>query len=82
MGSEWETTTFSTGPLEIIDGDRGKNYPTQAEFQQNGYCLFLNAGNVTSGGFNFSDCVFISLDSRTELYATQVGQFSSWLFVL
>lgn len=44
----------------IIDGDRGKNYPTQEEFFSNGYCLFLNAKNVTSTGFDFSNCMFIT----------------------
>ena len=47
-------------PLQIIDGDRGKNYPGQTEFAPEGHCLFLNAGNVTALGFDFSDCAFIS----------------------
>ena len=47
-------------PLEIIDGDRGKNYPKQNEFSDSGHCLFLSATNVTRGGFEFSDCQFIS----------------------
>ena len=47
-------------PLEIIDGDRGKNYPKQNEFPDSGHCLFLSATNVTRGGFEFSDCQFIS----------------------
>ena len=29
-----------TDVCEIIDGDRGKNYPTQEEFNEKGYCLF------------------------------------------
>lgn len=45
---------------EIIDGDRGKNYPKQEEFSNEGYCLFLNAKNVTSKGFVFKDNLFIS----------------------
>ncbi|MFA6307201.1 MAG: restriction endonuclease subunit S, partial [Patescibacteria group bacterium] len=47
-------------PFEIIDGDRGTNYPKQDEFNQNGYCLFLNAKNVTTDGFAFNECYFIS----------------------
>lgn len=35
---------------EFIDGDRGKNYPTFDEFSTSGFCLFLNASNVTSSG--------------------------------
>ncbi len=45
---------------EIIDGDRGKNYPTVNEFLDDGYCLFLNAKNVTASGFNFDNCMFIT----------------------
>lgn len=45
---------------DIIDGDRGKNYPKQHEFHDNGYCLFLNTGNVTRQGFNFSSNMFIT----------------------
>ena len=44
----------------IIDGDRGKNYPSRGDYLEEGYCLFLNAGNVTSTGFDFSDNKFIS----------------------
>lgn len=46
--------------LDFIDGDRGKNYPTFDEFTSTGYCLFLNASNVTSTGFNFDNCMFVS----------------------
>ena len=45
---------------EIIDGDRGKNYPQQHEFLDEGYCLFLNTGNVTKAGFSFDSNRFIS----------------------
>ena len=49
-----------TEVCEIIDGDRGKNYPKQEEFFEDEYCLFLNAKNVTSQGFNFSERMFIT----------------------
>jgi len=49
-----------TSICEIIDGDRGKNYPKQEEFYEDGYCLFLNAKNVTSNGFDFTNCMFIT----------------------
>ena len=49
-----------TDVCEIIDGDRGKNYPTQEEFNEKGYCLFLNAKNVTNVGFDFDKCMFIT----------------------
>ena len=49
-----QTMPTTLGELvDFIDGDRGKNYPTFDEFTSTGYCLFLNATNVTSTGFNF-----------------------------
>ena len=52
---------YTIGELaEIIDGDRGKNYPQQHEFLDEGYCLFLNTGNVTSSGFSFESNQYIS----------------------
>ncbi|MFH0350621.1 MAG: restriction endonuclease subunit S [Chromatiales bacterium] len=60
MTGEWRAMTLEKAPLEIIDGDRGTNYPNQAEFSATGHCLFLNAGNVTTNGFSFSDCAFIT----------------------
>ena len=56
-----DTSLISLGDIvEFIDGDRGKNYPTYDEFAKEGYCLFLNASNVTGIGFDFSDCMFIT----------------------
>ena len=52
---------YTIGQLaEIIDGDRGKNYPQQHEFLEEGYCLFLNTGNVTATGFSFESNQYIS----------------------
>lgn len=64
---EWKTYRFCEIPLEIIDGDRGKNYPKQDEFSSNGYCLFLNTGNVSLNGFNFSKTQFITKSKDTLL---------------
>ena len=44
----------------IEDGDRGKNYPKTADFLDDGYCLFLNAGNVTKLGFDFSNNIYVT----------------------
>lgn len=56
-----------TEVCEIIDGDRGKNYPTADEFFDEGYCLFLNSKNVTSTGFNFDTCMFITKEKDEAL---------------
>jgi len=56
-----QTVSTALGELvDFIDGDRGKNYPTFDEFTSTGYCLFLNASNVTSTGFNFDTCMFVT----------------------
>lgn len=60
MREEWRFASFDKAPVQIIDGDRGKNYPKQNELNASGYCLFLNTGNVTKSGFNFSSCQFIT----------------------
>jgi type I restriction enzyme M protein len=57
---DWPTPTFEEAPFEIIDGDRGTNYPKKEDFTHTGYCLFLNTKNVRSDGFDFSDTEFIS----------------------
>ena len=51
----------------MIDGDRGKNYPKNNEFFTEGYCLFLNAGNVTKNGFSFSENSFITREKDDAL---------------
>src|SRR5574337_643116 len=44
---------------EIIDGDRGKNYPSGDDFKNNGHTLFLSAANVTKQGFVFKETQYI-----------------------
>ena len=51
----------------IIDGDRGKNYPTANDFYEVEHCLFLNAKNVTSNGFSFDSCMFITKEKDQSL---------------
>lgn len=46
--------------IEIIDGDRGKNYPNGDDFSSKGYCLFLSTSNVLSKGFNLENGQFIT----------------------
>ena len=65
-----ENETFSTSLgdiVDFIDGDRGKNYPTFDEFRDAGYCLFLNASNVTSTGFSFDTCQFVTKEKDEAL---------------
>lgn len=56
-----------TEVCDIIDGDRGKNYPTADDFSDEGYCLFLNAKNVTAAGFSFETCMFVTKEKDEAL---------------
>lgn len=58
---------FANTDIEIIDGDRSKNYPKKSDFSQSGYCLFLSATNVTKDGFKFASCEFISKEKDLQL---------------
>lgn len=53
--------------LQIIDGDRGVNYPKKSEFSKAGYCLFLNTKNVCGDGFKFDEPDFISKEADLRL---------------
>ena len=53
--------------FNIIDGDRGVNYPKEGDFFDEGYCLFLNAGNVTKTGWSFNKISFISKEKDSQL---------------
>ena len=53
--------------VDIIDGDRGTNYPKQDDFSENGFCLFLNTGNVRKEGFSFETNVFITKEKDSAL---------------
>ncbi len=62
----WEMGTLNE-VVEIIDGDRGLNYPSVEEMFDIGFCLFLNAGNVTKTGFDFSETKFITQEKDEKL---------------
>ncbi len=53
--------------VQIIDGDRGKNYPKKSDFLDEGYCLFLNTKNVRPYGFDFKVVMFITQKKDTQL---------------
>lgn len=52
---------------DIIDGDRGNNYPKQDEFFDKGFCIFLNTGNVTTEGFRFDEVQYITQEKDSLL---------------
>ena len=56
-----------TNFVNIIDGDRGTNYPNKSDFLDDGFCLFLNTKNVLKDGFNFDNKMFITAEKDTLL---------------
>ena len=64
---QWKEVRLGEAPLQIIDGDRGKNYPKQKELFDNGYCLFLNTKNVLNAKFDFTECQFINKEKDESL---------------
>lgn len=63
----WRELPLSELPIDVIDGDRGKNYPKQNEFHEKGYCVFLSATNVTKSGFKFDTVQFIDEQKDSAL---------------
>ena len=68
----WTHEPLADAPVEIIDGDRGKNYPSQNELLEEGHCLFLSATNVTKDGFVFEKCQFVTEQKNNALRKGQV----------
>ena len=73
---EWKMRmVYRFGQLfDIIDGDRGKNYPGDSDFLDEGYCLFLNAGNVTKNGWSFESNSFITKEKDEQLRKGRVNR--------
>ena len=53
--------------VQIIDGDRGTNYPKSEDFLDEGHCLFLNTKNVRPNGFEFDSTMFITEEKDRQL---------------
>lgn len=75
---EWSIGFFDDA-VKIIDGDRGVNYPKAEDFSRRGFCVFLNAKNVTKNGFSFEDVQFVSEDKDKNL---KNGKLNRWDVVL
>ena len=68
MPNNWKTYNIGDiDEIQIIDGDRGKHYPKRNEFNNEGFCLFLSAKNVTKSGFEFDELSFISKEKDNLL---------------
>ena len=56
-----QTLKFGQLPIEIIDGDRGKNYPKKSDFQTEGI-PFLNSAAIHEGRIDFRLSNYITED--------------------
>lgn len=63
----WEIITLASDGIDLIDGDRGKQYPKSSDFSGDGYCLFLSAKNVTKQGFRFDEKQFVTKEKHQAL---------------
>jgi len=68
--------------VEVIDGDRGKNYPNGDDFKKEKYCLFLNAKNVTVNGFDFSEKMFIDKEKDNVLKKGKLKRLQQTIHLL
>lgn len=67
MSSKFQYLELGKTDIQVLDGDRGKNYPKQSDFINHGFCIFLSAKNVTLSGFSFNEIQFISEEKDKEL---------------
>jgi len=67
-GDGWVERRFGEeNLLQIVDGDRGTNYPKSLDFFDDGHCLFLNTKNVRPDGFDFESTMFITAEKDAKL---------------
>ena len=52
---------------KLINGDRGKNYPSQADITEEGEIPFVNAGHLNGREIDFSEMNYISQDKYDNL---------------
>lgn len=52
---------------DVLDGDRGKNYPNGDELKSMGHTLFLSATNVTINGFRFDNNQYITEEKSNSM---------------
>ena len=58
----------------FINGDRGKNYPSQADISVDGEVPFINAGHLVEGEINFSEMNYISQQKFEQLNSGKIQE--------
>jgi type I restriction enzyme S subunit len=64
--TNWHQSTVGE-VCDLIDGDRGPNYPKREDYLPAGHCLFLSTKNVRPDGFDFLECLFLSEEKHKTL---------------
>ena len=59
---------------ELINGDRGKNYPSQADIVNYGDVPFVNAGHLNGRTIDFTDMNYISTEKFEKLSSGKFQQ--------
>jgi restriction endonuclease S subunit len=72
--AEWEVIELGKSEINIIDGDRGVNYPKLGELSKEGHCLFLNNKNIENGKIIFTECQYITKEKNLKLGSGKVRQ--------
>ena len=75
FSEDWEKKKLGEIEINVIDGDRGTNYPNGSDFSNKGYCLFMNAKNVTKNGFSFIENSFITKEKDDLLRNGKLERF-------
>ncbi len=66
FSGEWKS--FSLDEIsDVLDGDRGHNYPNGEDLKEQGHTLFLSASNVTKNGFKFDTRQYITQEKSESL---------------
>lgn len=58
--NDWRIDEIKNFSIQIVDGDRGTNYPKNHELNPTGFCVFLNNKNIKNDKFDFSESDFIT----------------------
>ena len=64
---------FGELPIDIIDGDRGKNYPKKSDFMVEGV-PFLNSAAINNGRFDFKLSNYITEEKYSLIRKGRVYQ--------
>jgi type I restriction enzyme M protein len=75
INPDWEMMELGAVELDIIDGDRGVNYPKKEDFSEEGYCLFLSTKNVRENGFLFDELSFITKEKDSLLRSGKLKRY-------